>query len=370
MAGKRWTEKELQLLKEVVPEHKRLEDVLEFFDRSSSSIQSKIERLGLKFKDQRTEWTEEEIELLKEVYPHADCVESILCLFPNRNERAIVHKANRLGLQIVYWTDSQIAMLERLYPNTSNQDIADLIGKTKRAVDIFAHRNGLKKSDTYISSISGQKFAGKSHSEKTKELMHIKWEERKSDPNWTHPWLGRKHDKSSKDKMSNFWDEHYKTNDSPFKGCKHTQESIKKMSRPRNWTKESLDAIRKAVMERNPFGVKIKYQRKDGVTVNLDSSYELRIAQACDDFGYNWERNTSKVRFKWFDNNGKEHYYYPDFIIWFEGEQYIVEAKGEHLMDLDDTISKSEAAMKECGDSFLMVGEEEIQQFEKHGWFE
>ena len=140
------------------------------------------------------------------------------------------------------------------------------------------------------------------------------------------------------------------------------------MHKPHNMTEEGKETLRKSVMERR-FKTHIDYTRRNGLIEHFDSSYELRIAIRCDELKYDWTRNHSKIRVKWIDENNSEHYYYPDFTIWFEGKEYIVEAKGEHLLDLNTTKRKLKAGKKLWGNKFLMVSESDISFFEHHNWF-
>ena len=54
------------------------------------------------------------------------------------------------------------------------------------------------------------------------------------------------------------------------------------------------------------------YQKKDGSVVNLDSSYEIKIAKILDDHNIRWERPKPLV---WIDHKGRTRHYFPDFLL-------------------------------------------------------
>lgn len=380
MAGKRWTKEEEEKLTELVPLVESVEEVAkELPDRTKSSIQTKIERLGLKLKGQRIEWTEEEEQLLREHYPNCSEVKEIMYLFPKRTEQSVKRKADRIrkeeGIELnttYKWNKEDTDFLIKNCNFYTNEELAELIGKTKSSIINRLNETGTKRSKEYRSkaqTAENNHFYGHKHKKETKDILIVKWAERKLDPNWKHPWTGREHSKESKETISKQKKEWYKKNNHPMLGKNHSEQSKQNMRVPHHMTKESSDSIRRAVMERNPFGKHIKYEAKNGNVINLDSSYELRIAVRLDELNYDWERNKTKVRIQWFDENNDEHYYYPDFIIWYNGEIYIVEAKGEHLLELYSTTAKAKAAEEEFGKRFLMVSDKEISNFEQNEWF-
>jgi len=54
------------------------------------------------------------------------------------------------------------------------------------------------------------------------------------------------------------------------------------------------------------------YTRKDGSIIMLDSSWEEVVAMRLDDLNINWIRPDP---IKWFDANGLDHHYFPDFYL-------------------------------------------------------
>jgi hypothetical protein len=140
--------------------------------------------------------------------------------------------------------------------------------------------------------------------------------------------------------------EHYQTNDGHFKGGHHSVEVREWMSKPRDWTPEGKQALREARMSSpgGGYGNWQSYTTKSGEEVWLQSSYEMRVAKAFDQYRYEWERITTQVAIPWVDADGTEHMYYPDFSVRHEGIWYVVEVKGEHLMEMDDVQRKASAA--------------------------
>lgn len=54
------------------------------------------------------------------------------------------------------------------------------------------------------------------------------------------------------------------------------------------------------------------YVKKDGTVVNLDSSYERRVAKFLDEHDIEWSRPQPLI---WIDHQGTQHHYFPDFYI-------------------------------------------------------
>ena len=54
------------------------------------------------------------------------------------------------------------------------------------------------------------------------------------------------------------------------------------------------------------------YVKKDGSTVELDSSWEELLAKRLDDLGVEWDRPGPM---KWIDSTGKKRNYFPDFYL-------------------------------------------------------
>jgi len=93
----------------------------------------------------------------------------------------------------------------------------------------------------------------------------------------------------------------------------------------------SRDCYKQSFDSKN-FGKKHKkgyYKKKDGCEVWYDSSWELRRMKELDysDSVQSWTRCNRKIQ--WTDNEGKDHYYNPDFeIIYKTGKIVVEEVKG------------------------------------------
>lgn len=75
-------------------------------------------------------------------------------------------------------------------------------------------------------------------------------------------------------------------------------------------------------------------------SLNFDSSWELAVYIYCIDHKIHIEREP--LRFKYTNNEGKECYYFPDFII----EDKIIEIKGDQFLDEDFTLK--DKAKQQC----------------------
>jgi hypothetical protein len=160
-----WSQKEEDLLRKLYPDS--LTPKLEkYFGRSSGSIIAKARKLGIKkswrkhnplLEYNRPIWTKKEIKLLKKLY-HKYSNEQLVQYFPKRKKDSIGRRANMLGLKKKYlhhferpknsdaklWL-KQKELLKKLYPTTSNQELAKKIGRSKAAIANLAWKMGLHK---------------------------------------------------------------------------------------------------------------------------------------------------------------------------------------------------------------------------------
>ena len=73
---------------------------------------------------------------------------------------------------------------------------------------------------------------------------------------------------------------------------------------------------------------RIFFEKNDGTTVYLQSSYEIEFATILEELGIEWSRPDP---FIWLDENNEEHRYYPDFKV---GNVYI-DTKNDYLAVYD-----------------------------------
>lgn len=136
MVGKRWTKKEVAILREKYPKQG---SEIPKLDRTQGAIKKKAQSLGLSAPQY---WTEEELSILKEKYPEqgSDIPEL------DRTRSAIKNKAQRLGLSAPYkpstrWTEKELSLLKKKYPKQGT-DIPEL-DRTKRAIIGKAYELGI-----------------------------------------------------------------------------------------------------------------------------------------------------------------------------------------------------------------------------------
>jgi len=162
----KWTGKEEDLLRKLYPDTFTRE-LEEYFGRSSAAIIAKARKLGVRknwrkydpFLDYNHKpWTKKEVKLLKKLYARYSNDE-LKQYFPKRTPDTIQRKANNLGLRKKYlhhfekpknydaklWL-KQKELLKKLYPTTSNKELAVKLGRTKEAVDNMAWKMGLHKT--------------------------------------------------------------------------------------------------------------------------------------------------------------------------------------------------------------------------------
>lgn len=86
------------------------------------------------------------------------------------------------------------------------------------------------------------------------------------------------------------------------KGVPHTEE-----------TKAKISAYAKGRNGRNhPTRKTFYYKHKDGSTVVLESTYEVKVAESLDSHNIHWVRPDSVT---WTDSKGEDHRYFPDFYL-------------------------------------------------------
>jgi hypothetical protein len=122
------------------------------------------------------------------------------------------------------------------------------------------------------------------------------------------------------DKMKKHLSNYQKLNSS-FLGKKHTTESIEKI---RKYALENDNEKHISYMKN------FKYQQKDGKIVNLQSTYELAVAEDLDKNNIKWIRPLPLL---YFDIRGIKRKYYPDFYL-IDFDVYL-DPKNDYLIKKD-----------------------------------
>jgi hypothetical protein len=143
MAGKKWEEQELLIIKENYASRSQ-KDFMELLpSRSYRSIECMANRLGLS-KPSRV-WSEEELNILKENYP-ISTPQEILSLLPERTNQTITHMANKLGIlrEDYRWTEAEDNVLRNHYDNKTVKDIMVMLpNRTDNGIKLRARVLGL-----------------------------------------------------------------------------------------------------------------------------------------------------------------------------------------------------------------------------------
>ena len=102
----------------------------------------------------------------------------------------------------------------------------------------------------------------------------------------------------------------------------------------------------------------VKYKRKNGEIIYLDSSWELKIANELDKNSINWIRPLNKNGhvYRWIDKDGNQHTYYPDFYL-SEFEIYL-DPKNPYLQKLDE--DKIERVQNQNNIKILILNKKEL----------
>lgn len=167
MGGKRWTEKELQYLRENYPDTP-MDKMVKRLHRDADNIIKKASVLKIKRNHETAHtrnykiWTDKNIEYLKANYATQSW--SQLCLALKKNKNSVTKKANSLGLvRACIWSDEEVEQLRDLYLNTA-KSISEISLELDRSE----------------SSVKGKLFQeniyryGEVHPWTTKELQYLK----------------------------------------------------------------------------------------------------------------------------------------------------------------------------------------------------
>jgi hypothetical protein len=165
--GKKWSQKEEDLLRELYPDKFNFE-LVEIFGRTVGGIYGKANhmrlvknwrRLGTARFQNRKLWFKKEIKRLKTLFPMLP-ISQLRKHFPKRSAAAINKKALLLGLRKKYKTTvgppakaylnvmrpEQKDLLVNLYPTASNKELAEMLGRTTFAIKTHAQKLGLHKA--------------------------------------------------------------------------------------------------------------------------------------------------------------------------------------------------------------------------------
>ena len=162
---------------------------------------------------------------------------------------------------------------------------------------------------------------------------------------------GKKHSIKSKEKISKAIKKMYQDNPQLITLAKE----LGKRSTISNDGKEKL---RRLAVERNFGGHTSKsaiyYETKNGETVYLQSSFELRVAQSLDENNIEWVRPNPLT---WTDENLTQHRYYPDFYV--PTFDVYLDPKNEYLIQQD--FMKIKSVRDQNGVNVLMFGEDHLE---------
>lgn len=134
---KKWTDEDLAIVEKCYYTH-TLDEIRDMVGNrhTSNAIQTKALRCFGYSKD-RT-WYDDEIEILKTYYP-IESVDDVCSRLPKRTRQAIIRKANNLGIQNkfytdTYWSEDEEKFLVDNWKNMSDKELAEYFGRDVHAV--------------------------------------------------------------------------------------------------------------------------------------------------------------------------------------------------------------------------------------------
>ena len=102
-------------------------------------------------------WTQEDIKLLKKLYPQGNI--KMIAERLNRPLTAVRQKAYDMGMKTDvynYWTEDDLELLTKLYPDTITDELAKRFGRSAGSVKTKARQLGLKKTQNYLKAIKSR----------------------------------------------------------------------------------------------------------------------------------------------------------------------------------------------------------------------
>ncbi len=146
---KRWSKEDIKILKKYFP-HMSTQKMAESLGRATDSVGSKANELGLKktekyHREERNLWSQSDIKLLMKLYPKSSNQE--IAEKVGRTIKSVITKASNLRLHKEnLWSPEKIKFLKKHYPTMNTQRIAKELNHTSQAVLMMASRLGLHKT--------------------------------------------------------------------------------------------------------------------------------------------------------------------------------------------------------------------------------
>lgn len=93
----------------------------------------------------KKKWTNDEVQILKDFY-NVKPMEEIIRLLPDRSRESIIKKAKGLGLnsENKHWSEEEVSYLEEKWGVIPVENIAKKLGRTKNGILLKAHKIGLR----------------------------------------------------------------------------------------------------------------------------------------------------------------------------------------------------------------------------------
>lgn len=142
-----WSNAEINRLREL-SQTKKLSELVEELNRTSSSIKAMAKKLGIRVMNDRKNWTDEEYKLLEKLTMQDKKTPKEIAKILGRTEDAIIVKINRRGLQIQtndkrFWTREEETLLSDLWGTESFETIAKKLNRTVSSIKNKAFLLGL-----------------------------------------------------------------------------------------------------------------------------------------------------------------------------------------------------------------------------------
>ena len=144
---RKWTDEEIEKLRELA-KTKKISELVKELNRTSSSIKAYCQSKGIKIINERKKWTEEEYKLLEKLTMIDKKTPKEIAEILDRTEDAVILKINRRGLQIQtndkrFWKKDEEVLLEDLWGNESIEIIAKKLNRTPSSIKNKAFQLGL-----------------------------------------------------------------------------------------------------------------------------------------------------------------------------------------------------------------------------------
>jgi len=142
-----WTEEQDEFLKEHFGADMSGPQIAKILNKGVSAVNGRIDKFDLRMKEKEPDWLDEDFNYVKENYPDKTYEEMANVL--NRTKTAVQHKMREMGLSKIGWSQEEIQYLQDNYKDKTNKELGEVVGKDHTTVKKRLYRLGLYREGIY-----------------------------------------------------------------------------------------------------------------------------------------------------------------------------------------------------------------------------